>query len=52
MVEPMFPKGALVVICHVFAFAVDAFEVMRAWFTLGSFQSWRVQFEIGFAVPC
>jgi len=25
----MFPKGALVVICHVFTFAVDAFEVMR-----------------------
>ena len=52
MVKSVFPKGALVVICHVFAFVVDAFEVMRAWFTLGSFQSWRVQFEIGFAVPC
>jgi len=23
------PKGALVVICYVFTFAVDAFEVMR-----------------------
>jgi len=37
MIESVFPKGALVVICHVFAFAVDTFEVMRAWFTLGSF---------------
>jgi len=26
----MLPKGALVVICHVFTFAVDAFEAVRA----------------------
>jgi len=31
------PKGALVVVCHVFAFAVDIFEVMRAWFALSGF---------------
>jgi len=33
----MFLKGAFVVICHVFAFAVDAFEDVRTWFTLSSF---------------
>jgi len=33
----MFPEGALVVICYVFAFAVDTFEVIRAWFTLSGF---------------
>ena len=36
MIESMFPKEVLVVIYHVFTFAVDAFEVMRAWFTLSS----------------
>jgi len=33
----MFPEGALVVVYHVFAFAVDTFEKVRAWFTLSSF---------------
>jgi len=37
MIEFMLPKGAFVVVCHVFAFAVEAFEVMRAWFALSSF---------------
>jgi len=37
MNEPVFPEGALVVVCHVFTFAVDAFEVVRAWFTLSGF---------------
>ena len=25
-IESVFPKGVLVIVCHVFAFAVDAFE--------------------------
>jgi len=33
----MFPKGAFVVVCHVFAFAVDTFEGVRAWLTLSGF---------------
>jgi len=33
----MFPKRALVVICHMFALAVDAFEGVRAWFALSGF---------------
>ena len=37
MIESVFPKGALIVICHVFAFAVDVFEGVRAWFALSSF---------------
>jgi len=37
MIESVFPEGVLVVICHVFAFAVDTFEVVKAWFTLSSF---------------
>jgi len=36
-VESVLPKGALVVVCHVFTLAVDTFEVMRAWFALSSF---------------
>jgi len=37
MIEFVLPKGALVVVCHVFAFAVDAFEVIRARFALSGF---------------
>jgi len=37
MIEFVFPEEALVVVCHVFTFVVDAFEVVRAWFTLSSF---------------
>jgi len=37
MIESMLPKGAFVVIYHVFAFAVNAFEIVRAWFTLSGF---------------
>ena len=33
-IEFLLPKEALVVICYVFTFAVDAFEAVRAWFTL------------------
>jgi len=36
-IESVLPKGALVVVCHVFAFAVDTFEAMRAWFALSGF---------------
>jgi len=36
-IESVFLKEALVVICHVFAFAVDVFEGVRAWFALSSF---------------
>ena len=28
-IESVFPKGALVAVCHVFTFAVDAFEDVR-----------------------
>jgi len=37
VIESVLPKGAFVVICHMFAFAVDAFEIVRAWFTLSGF---------------
>ena len=37
VIESVFPKGALVVVCHVFTFAVDAFEGVWAWFALSSF---------------
>jgi len=33
----MFSKGTFVVICHVFAFAVDIFEGVKAWLTLSGF---------------
>jgi len=36
-IESVFPKGALVVIFHVFTFVVDAFVGMRAWFALSGF---------------
>jgi len=38
-VESVSPEGTFVVISHVFAFAIDAFEGMRARQTLGSFKS-------------
>jgi len=37
MIESVLLKGALVVVCHVFAFAVDAFEVMGARFAFSGF---------------
>jgi len=51
-VEPVLPKWTLITISLVFAFVVDAFEQMRAWFTFCSFEPWRIDFEIGFATPC
>jgi len=33
----MLLKGAFVVIYYVFTFAVDAFEIVRAWFALSGF---------------
>jgi len=52
VVEPVLPKWILITISLVFAFAVDAFEQMRAWFTFCSFEPWRIDFEIGFATLC
>jgi len=37
-VESVSPKGALVVVSYVFAFAINAFEGMRTWYALGSFE--------------
>ena len=37
-VESVSPEGTLVVVGHVFAFAIDAFEGMRTWHALGSFE--------------
>jgi len=37
-VESVFPEGAFVVVSHVFAFAIDAFERMRARQALGNFK--------------
>jgi len=34
----VFSKGAFVIICYVFAFAVDTFEGVGAWFILSSFK--------------
>jgi len=51
-VESMSPVGAFIIICHVFAFAVDTFEGMRAEFILFSFQSKGICFEVCFTAPC
>jgi len=38
-VESVSPEEALVVVGHVFAFAIDAFERIRTWHALGGFKS-------------
>ena len=38
-VESVSPEGALIVVSHVFTFAIDAFEGMRTGHALGSFES-------------
>jgi len=41
-IESISPEGAFVVVSHMFTFAVDAFEGMRARQALCSFESRRV----------
>jgi len=45
-IESIFPKGACIQIHLVVSFAVQAFEWIRARFTLLGFQSWRVCLEV------
>jgi len=48
----MFPKGAFVVVCYVFTFAVDIFEGIGAWFALSIFEPGGIELGISLIVPC
>jgi len=37
IIESVFSEGTLVVVCHMFAFAVNTFERVGAWLALGGF---------------
>jgi len=47
VIESMFPKRAFVIVSHMFAFAVDAFEGMVAWFSLSSFEPGGIELGVG-----
>jgi len=51
-VEPVFPEWAFGVISQVGVFAVEALEVVRAWFAFLGLESGRVCFFVGFTTPC
>jgi len=51
LVKSVPPERALVIICHVIAFAVCTFEFMRAWFACLCFKPWGVNFVIYLTTP-
>jgi len=50
-IKSMFPKGAFVVVCYIFTFAVDIFEGVGAWFTLSSFEPGGIELGISLIGP-